>query len=507
LSGSTSLTSIEVADIFSLNVSNCTNLSSISVPNSFYAVDVNASGCTSLTTLNVSYANSIDLTGADNLQSATLQYYNGASIDLSFKNVLTTVNTENASTNLQSIDLSFCTLLTSVTLGNMTSVDNLNFDNCSSLTVIDLNYQFVGATSDFSVNGCTNLTTLNCYYNYMTGSVIDGILIDLDTNGASNGYVNLLAPTSVISYPSATGLTAKTNLEGRGWTVLVNSGGGVGWAFWTGASSLPSSYTYVGGTVTDNENDLFIDDITLLQTFSSPNSGGVGGGVDLTGATSLTSLEISNAVLFTIDLTGCTALTTLILNNHNFTSIAGLTSLSALQSFTATSNVLLDVGSQLTGLSNLQTVNVSGSLSSGSTLDLSGLTNLVTVNASFSYIGSLLLDNTGSTGGTVQVFANNISGLSNFSASNADIGSIDLSGSNGITTISAGTGVWYYASNVNLSNCNLSAANLNIIVGNLASVMTPTNSVGTLNIAGNTQDGTTAGYIATIQANGWTVIQ
>lgn len=50
---------------------------------------------------------------------------------------------------------------------------------------------------------------------------IDQILADLDTAGGSNGDVTLQGGTNAI--PSAAGLTSKSNLEGKGWTVTVNS--------------------------------------------------------------------------------------------------------------------------------------------------------------------------------------------------------------------------------------------------------------------------------------------
>jgi len=50
---------------------------------------------------------------------------------------------------------------------------------------------------------------------------IDNILIGIDNAGQSNGALNVSGGTNAI--PTAAGLTAKSNLEGRGWTVTVNS--------------------------------------------------------------------------------------------------------------------------------------------------------------------------------------------------------------------------------------------------------------------------------------------
>ena len=54
----------------------------------------------------------------------------------------------------------------------------------------------------------------------LTETAVDDILVILSNNGVSNGEVTLDGGTSAT--PSATGLAAKTVLEGNGWTVSVN---------------------------------------------------------------------------------------------------------------------------------------------------------------------------------------------------------------------------------------------------------------------------------------------
>jgi len=49
---------------------------------------------------------------------------------------------------------------------------------------------------------------------------VDNILVSIDTAEQINGTLNITGGTS--SAPSATGLAAKTSLEGKGWTVTVN---------------------------------------------------------------------------------------------------------------------------------------------------------------------------------------------------------------------------------------------------------------------------------------------
>jgi hypothetical protein len=64
----------------------------------------------------------------------------------------------------------------------------------------------------------TNINLIGCALD-QTG--VDNILVSIDAVGLSNGTLNLSGGTNAI--PSATGLSAKTSLEGRGWTVTVNS--------------------------------------------------------------------------------------------------------------------------------------------------------------------------------------------------------------------------------------------------------------------------------------------
>ena len=65
----------------------------------------------------------------------------------------------------------------------------------------------------------SSLTELVLYGGALYQSEVDDILAQLDTAGASNGQTDLRGNTA----PSATGLAAKTSLEGKGWTVLVDT--------------------------------------------------------------------------------------------------------------------------------------------------------------------------------------------------------------------------------------------------------------------------------------------
>ena len=56
--------------------------------------------------------------------------------------------------------------------------------------------------------------------NALTQTAVDRVLTSLDAAGGTGGSVRLEGGTNAV--PSATGLAAKTNLEGKGWTVTVN---------------------------------------------------------------------------------------------------------------------------------------------------------------------------------------------------------------------------------------------------------------------------------------------
>lgn len=108
--------------------------------------------------------------------------------------------------------------------------------NCSGLTSFpSLN---VSASTNFrsAWHGCTSLASFpaailtgttateftdawrNCALDQTS---VDAILTTINAAGTSNGTLGLNGGTNAI--PSATGLAAKTALEGRGWTVNVNS--------------------------------------------------------------------------------------------------------------------------------------------------------------------------------------------------------------------------------------------------------------------------------------------
>jgi Leucine-rich repeat (LRR) protein len=152
-------------------------------------------------------------------------------------------NIPGGSTNsLTSVNLSGCTALLELrlddsdfsagipSLAGLTSLNLIDFDQCSISGVVDLTG--LPALADLDFSGNTALTSIiiadtqpifdfngnNCA---LTETAVDDILVVLSNNTELNGYVDLIGGTN--SIPSATGLAAKVVLEGNGWTVNVNS--------------------------------------------------------------------------------------------------------------------------------------------------------------------------------------------------------------------------------------------------------------------------------------------
>jgi uncharacterized protein YjbI with pentapeptide repeats len=97
---------------------------------------------------------------------------------------------------------------TSTSFSNCTALELLESSDCTSLTSANL-------------SGCSSLAYVSMAGCALTESAVDAILAALDTAGLSNGTVDVSGGTNAI--PSAAGLTSKTNLEGKGWTVTVNA--------------------------------------------------------------------------------------------------------------------------------------------------------------------------------------------------------------------------------------------------------------------------------------------
>ena len=108
---------------------------------------------------------------------------------------------------LTDIDLSNCTALPIFNITGCYLLKNITLRNCTSLNNID-----------FSVlSSCTNIDAFNCG---LSETTVNTILIALDINGLSSGFVDLSSGTSIA--PTGAGITAAANLITKSWTVNTN---------------------------------------------------------------------------------------------------------------------------------------------------------------------------------------------------------------------------------------------------------------------------------------------
>jgi len=77
-----------------------------------------------------------------------------------------------------------------------------------------------GLTSITSMAGCLSTNLIDHNGCALTQASVDNIFNDTDSNGVSNGTLNVSGGTN--SAPSGASLTARTNLIGRGWTLTFN---------------------------------------------------------------------------------------------------------------------------------------------------------------------------------------------------------------------------------------------------------------------------------------------
>lgn len=115
-----------------------------------------------------------------------------------------------------------------IDLSDDTVIELLNaFDvGCQGLNVVGASALASLSVADnqlttVDLTGCNSLISVFLNTNALTESAVDGVLAHLDAAGLEDGEVDLSGGSN--SIPSAAGLTSKSNLEGKGWTVTVNS--------------------------------------------------------------------------------------------------------------------------------------------------------------------------------------------------------------------------------------------------------------------------------------------
>ena len=183
------------------------------------------------------YNNLIPFVDITVLQKATVIaiYNNALTGDYDFTNntLLTQLNIRN--NNITGVDVSTCLVLDTFScqnndlptldITNNTALTELQaFSNdlpsvdVSNNTLLTLLYLFSNDLDDLDISNNTLLTNLRIQNNELDNLVNSQILIDLDGHGLSNGYLQ----STIFGSGSLTtaGTTAKTNLQGKGWTIV-----------------------------------------------------------------------------------------------------------------------------------------------------------------------------------------------------------------------------------------------------------------------------------------------
>ncbi|WP_264520529.1 T9SS type A sorting domain-containing protein [Flavobacterium sp. N1994] len=258
-------------------------------------------------------------------------------------------------THLQSLSLVDMNIAT-LDLSNLTTLEhiNLNHANITSLNITGLiNLRTLDCYSNpltsLNLNGLINLETLNCAYNGLTALNLTGLSSLVTVDCSDNAYM-----TSLIT----TGANNITHLNCRGCTL----------------TSL---------TVTNMTNLQQLD--CSYQVYGSAM--GISN-LDLTGLTSLTSLNCMSNNLTSLNVADLTNLTSLQCASNHITSL-DVTPLVNLTSLSCGSNPLTTLN--VTPLTHL--LGLECSLTSIVAIDLSTLTNLDSLNLVGNAISSLNLSN------------------------------------------------------------------------------------------------------------------
>ena len=100
--------------------------------------------------------------------------------------------------------------------------DNMQFNSLdfTGITTITRLYNIDTGLVHINITGCVNLDDVELDDNALTEASVDHVLITLDDNGLTGGYVYLDGGTN--SAPSALGLAAEASLILKGWDVFIN---------------------------------------------------------------------------------------------------------------------------------------------------------------------------------------------------------------------------------------------------------------------------------------------
>jgi hypothetical protein len=217
VSGNPNLSTIDVTNNPLLTFLYCQdgNISTIDLSNNTLLTTLAVNG-NSLTSLNLTnnplltflyaYQNTglSSITGLSSLTSLiTLGVYN---CDISSLNLTTLTNLEDLSCG--------GTALTSVNLSTLTKLKTLALTNSIGITALNL------------PAALNSLKTVNVGGSSLTQSEVDSLLVKVNANGITGGSFNSantgVPGTGTNATPSAVGLSAKTSLIAKGWSVVTN---------------------------------------------------------------------------------------------------------------------------------------------------------------------------------------------------------------------------------------------------------------------------------------------
>lgn len=181
---------------------------------------------TSLEYINVDY-NSFQTINLSNLPN--LEYADVSDCDVPGTNVssLKSVNLS-GSTGVLQLRLDDSDFPSGINISNLVNLELLDVDQCN-LPSLDLsglsNLFFVDAwgnenMTSLNISGCENLVDISAYGCALTEQSVNAILIELDAQANTSGYVALDGGTNAA--PTGLGAAAVTSLESKNWYVFYN---------------------------------------------------------------------------------------------------------------------------------------------------------------------------------------------------------------------------------------------------------------------------------------------
>jgi hypothetical protein len=101
--------------------------------------------------------------------------------------------------------------------GDGMAFTSLDFTGITTITEL---FNIGTGLQHINITGCVNLDDVDLSSNALTEASVDHVLIALDDNGLTDGFLYLDGGTNAT--PSALGLAAKLSLEAKNWDVFIN---------------------------------------------------------------------------------------------------------------------------------------------------------------------------------------------------------------------------------------------------------------------------------------------